>query len=426
MDLKIWLSAVITYQETCLDGFQNTTGNAAEKMKKALQSSMHLSSNGLAMVSEISNMLTDLDIPGISKRRLLSFDKPLPVLGHGEISVDLDWAEAGVRRLLSASNGKIKPDVVVAKDGSGHFKSIKQALQKVPQKNTKPFIIYIKSGVYKEYVTVERTMTNVVFIGDGPTRTRITGNKNFVDGFVTSMTATVVVLGDHFMARNIGFENSAGAAKHQAVALRVNADMAVFYQCAMDGYQDTLYTHAKRQFYRECSISGTIDYVFGDAAAIFQKCTFIVRKPLDNQQCIVTAQGRKEKRQPSAIIIQNGKFVADPEYYPLRFKLKAYLGRPWKEYSRTIIMESTIDDLIDPQGWLPWAGDFGLKTCFYSEFNNKGAGAGMTKRAKWRGVKPMTPQHALDFTVGRFYKGYDWIKSSGVPFALGMMSSAKA
>lgn len=191
MDLKIWLSAVITYQETCIDGFQNTTGDAAAKMKKALQSSMHLSSNGLAMVSEISNMLTDLDIPGISKRRLLSFDNPLPVLGHGDISVDLDWAEAGVRRLLSASNGKIKPNAVVAKDGSGHFKSIKQALQKVPKMNTKPFIIYIKSGVYKEYVTVERNMTNVVFIGDGPTRTRITGNKNFIDGFVTSMTATV-------------------------------------------------------------------------------------------------------------------------------------------------------------------------------------------------------------------------------------------
>lgn len=191
MDLKIWLSAVITYQETCLDGFQNTTGDAAEKMKKAMQSSMHLSSNGLAMVSEISNLLTDLDIPGISKRRLLSSDNPIPVLGHGEINIDLDWAEAGVRRLLSASNGKIKPDVVVAKDGSGQFKSIKEALQKVPKMNKKPFVIYIKSGVYKEYVTVERSMTNVVFIGDGPTRTRITGNKNYVDGFLTSLTATV-------------------------------------------------------------------------------------------------------------------------------------------------------------------------------------------------------------------------------------------
>lgn len=237
--------------------------------------------------------------------------------------------------------------------------------------------------------------------------------------------AHAVVLGDGFKARDIGFENSAGASKHQAVALRVNADEAVLYRCAMDGYQDTLYTHAKRQFYKDCSISGTIDFVFGDAAAIFQNCTFVVRKPMDNQQCIVTAQGRKERRQPSAIVIQGGKIVADPVYYPVRKEIKSYLGRPWKEYSRTIIMDTFIDDLIQPQGWLPWAGNYGLKTCFYSEYNNKGPGAlPFAQRAKWRGVKTITAQHALDFTVGKFFKNIQWIKDSGVPYVPGMLSSA--
>lgn len=222
------------------------------------------------------------------------------------------------------------------------------------------------------------------------------------------------------MARDIGFENSAGPDKHQAVAIRVSADEAIFYRCAFAGYQDTLYTHVQRQFYRDCTISGTIDFVFGDAAAVFQNCTFVVRKPMPNQSCIVTAQGRKERRQPTGIIIINSRFTSDPAYYPLRHENKAYLGRPWKEYSRTIIMESSIDDLIQPQGWLPWEADFGLKTCFYAEYNNRGPGAGKDQRVTWRGIKNITPQHAVDFTPSRFFKGDRWVRLSGVPYFPGL------
>jgi pectinesterase len=224
------------------------------------------------------------------------------------------------------------------------------------------------------------------------------------------------VLGDNFVAKNIGFENNAGAIKHQAVALRVSADYAIFYNCSMDGHQDTLYTHAKRQFYRDCSISGTIDFVFGDASAVFQNCKFLVRKPLENQQCIVTAQGRKMRRQPSALIIQSSTITAHPDLFPERKQFKSYLGRPWKEYSRTIIMESFIDDLIQPEGWLPWLGTFGLKTCWYTEFNNYGPGSSKNLRVKWNGIKTINRQHAMDFTPGRFLKGDSWIKATGIPY----------
>lgn len=186
MDLKIWLSATITYQETCLDGFQNTTGDAAEKMKKALKSSMRLSSNGLAMVSEISSVFSDLQL---NRRRLLSADEYYSWLPENQ---DINsWLNNGVRRLLTAeSPEKLKPDVVVAKDGSGQFKTIKEALKDIPRKSNKTFVIYIKEGVYQEYVTIERNMTNLMLIGDGANKTRITGNKNFIDGFPTSLTAT--------------------------------------------------------------------------------------------------------------------------------------------------------------------------------------------------------------------------------------------
>lgn len=400
-----------------MDGFENTTGNAAEKMKKALKTSMRVSSNGLAMVTQISSMLTDLQIPGINRRRLLD----IPVLGHDDYP---DWANPGMRRLLAA---KGKPNIVVAKDGSGQYKTIQEALNRVPKrKNNQTFVIHIKQGVYKEYLTINKTLTHLMLIGDGPKKTIISGNKNFIDGTPTFKTATVAVTAEHFMARDIGFENTAGPEKHQAVALRVQADKAVFYNCEMHGYQDTLYVHTMRQFYRDCVVSGTIDFVFGDAAAVFQGCTFLVRKPLPNQQCIVTAHGRKERRQPSALIIQNSSFKPDTDLVPVKKQFRSYLGRPWKEYSRTIIMESFIDDLIQPEGWLPWAGDWGLKTCFYTEFNCYGPGSDKSKRVKWRGIKTITPKHALDFTVGRFILGDRWIKPTGVPYVSGMTKAGGA
>lgn len=231
------------------------------------------------------------------------------------------------------------------------------------------------------------------------------------------------VEGAFFTAIKIGFENSAGAIKHQAVALRVQGDMAVFYKCSMDGYQDTLYAHTMRQFYRDCTISGTIDFVFGDAVSIFQNCTFVVRKPLENQQCIVTAQGRKERHQPTAIVIQGGSIVADPEYYPVRFQNKAYLARPWKIYSRTLFMNTFIDDLIQPDGFLPWAGTIGLDTCYYAEVNNYGPGSDKSKRVKWPGVRNITSEVADRYTPFKFLKGDKWIKITRIPYTAGTWQS---
>ena len=233
---------------------------------------------------------------------------------------------------------------------------------------------------------------------------------------ITNTKRRAAVEGDYFMAKDIGIENTAGAEKHQAVALRVQADEAIFYNCHMDGYQDTLYVHTYRQFYRNCRITGTIDFIFGDAAAFFQNCTFVVRKPLPNQACIVTAQGRMERHQPTGIIIHRCRFEADPEYHPLRQKNKAYLGRPWKEYSRTIIMESYIGDYIQPQGWLPWDGNFGLETCYYSEFINAGPGAKVANRAKWRGVKIISYDRAVRFMPPELFEVDEWIRNSGVPY----------
>jgi pectinesterase len=195
----------------------------------------------------------------------------------------------------------------------------------------------------------------------------------------------------------------------------------------MDGYQDTLYVHTMRQFYRDCTISGTIDFIFGDAIAVFQNCTFLVKKPLENQQCIVTAQGRKERHQPSGIVIQNCHIVADT--HNVKFDNKAYLARPWKNFSRTVFMKTYIGDLIQPDGFMPWHGPngtiSGIDTCFYAEFNNKGPGSDKSKRVKWPGIKTLTSQNASHFLPSMFFHGDDWIKVTKIPYSSGEKSPKK-
>ncbi|KAL1188429.1 putative pectinesterase/pectinesterase inhibitor 28 [Cardamine amara subsp. amara] len=407
--LKIWLSATISHEQTCFEGFQGTHGDAGETIKKAMKTAVQLTHNGLAMVTEMSNYLGSMQFPEMNSRRLLSQEFP-------------SWMDARARRLLNAPLAEVKPDIVVAQDGSGQFKTINEALKEIPKKKNTTFLVHIKSGIYKEFVQVNRSMTHVVFIGDGPDKTVITGEKSFKDGITTYKTATVAIVGDNFIAKDIGFENTAGAIKHQAVAIRVLSDESIFYNCRFDGYQDTLYAHSHRQFYRDCTISGTIDFLFGDAAAVFQNCTFLVRKPLENQACPITAHGRKDPREPTGFVLQGCTIVGDPDYLTVKESSKTYLGRPWKEYSRTIIMTTFIPDFVPSEGWQPWGGDFGLKTLFYAEVRNTGPGAAVTNRVTWPGIKKLSEEEILTFTPAQYIQGDAWIPGKGVPYFPGLFT----
>ncbi|KAK4388428.1 putative pectinesterase/pectinesterase inhibitor 28 [Sesamum angolense] len=421
-DLKTWLSAVITNHETCIDAFENTTGDTGEKMKNLLKTAREMSSNGLAMVNEMSSILSSLQLGNAASRKLLLSEKvgyggdPTEYAPGEEPHFNLD---SNRRHLLSATS--LKPNAVVAQDGSGQFNTIRAAIASVPQKNNQTFVIHVKAGVYKEHVQIPKKVNKIVLIGDGPLKTRITGRKNFAEGVKTYHTATVAVNADEFLAKDIGFENTAGAAGHQAVALRVSGDRAVFYNVHIDGYQDTLYAHTYRQYYRDCTISGTIDFVFGDSQALFQNCKFVVRKPLANQACMVTAQGRVERHSLGATIIQNGDFVAEPALLQASPPHKVYLGRPWKLLSRTIIMQSNIGGFIAPEGWAEWAGTFALDTLYYAEYQNRGPGSDMKNRVQWKGIQTLSPQMAESWTGGKFYGGDEWVKNSGVPYIPTMM-----
>ena len=228
------------------------------------------------------------------------------------------------------------------------------------------------------------------------------------------------VVGAGFIARDISFENAAGPSKQQAVALRSSSDLSVFYRCSFVGYQDTLHVHSLRQFYRECDIYGTIDFIFGDGAVVLQNCSLYARKPNDNQTNIFTAQGRQDPNENTGISIQGCKVAAAADLIPVKTSFKNYLGRPMKKYSRTVYMHSLIGDLIDPAGWLEWSGDFALSTLYYGEYQNRGPGSNTTTRVTWPGYRVINSSaEAGQFTVKSFIQGDQWLPATGIPSILG-------
>ncbi|TYG55505.1 hypothetical protein ES288_D09G278700v1 [Gossypium darwinii] len=386
LNLRVWLSGALTTLQT------------SEKMNSILKTSMELTQNSLTMVTKLSTILNSLNIPGLNidttgfERKLLSNDGP-EWMGHAE------------RRLFQAKPTDLKPNIVVAKDGSGKYDTITKALAEVPPKSPNRFIIHIKAGTYKEQVLLPKEMTNVMFIGDGPTKTIITNDLNCIRDhpLKTFGTATVGVDGAGFMARDIGFENTAGPPGHQAVAFRATCDMVIMFNCYFNGYQDTLYAHKQKQFYRDCLISGTVDFIFEDAASVFQNCLIIARKPGENQNNMITAHGRKFPYTHSAIVLQN-----------LKDKSKTYLGRPWKALARTIIMQSNIDDIITPEGYSPMVGTVGVDTSYFVEFQNRGPGAKTEGRPR-NAIKTIDINEAKKWTPGVFLETETdkWISQTG-------------
>ncbi|XP_034905714.1 probable pectinesterase/pectinesterase inhibitor 36 [Populus alba] len=329
-------------------------------------------------------------------------------------------------KLLTSWNpANSKADYVVAQDGSGTHKTINDALAALDKtggdRRNQRVIVYVKAGVYNEKVVIKKNMEKLMFVGDGIDRTIVTGNRNAKrDGYATHETATFGVHADGFWARDMTFENTAGPDGRQAVALMVSSEQSVVYRCSFKGYQNTLYVRSKRQFYRDCHIYGTIDFIFGNAAVVLQNCDIFVRKPNENQKNVIVAQGRRSPDENTGISIQGSRIRPAPDFIGVK-NIPTFLGRPWRKYSRTVIFETDIDGFIDPAGWLPWEGSVHLNTLFYAEYNNIGCGASTEHRAKWPGFHVFKSwKEASPFTVNKFIKGSSWISQTGVSYKLGV------
>ncbi|KAL3641396.1 hypothetical protein CASFOL_016364 [Castilleja foliolosa] len=400
-DVRTWLSAVGTDLQTCLDEFDEFVDELRKAVRDKLESAIRYTSNSLAIMTRVDMCLSSRKKKGSDK---LDFPYWLR-LKNDE-----------TKRLLDMSKTEIKPNLVVAQDGSGNYTRINDALENVPNRRKDKFIIYVKKGIYYENVKVEKKKWHVMVIGDGLGETIVSGNLNYDDGTKTFKTATFAVFGRGFIARQMVFQNT--ARKSQAVALLSASDRSVFYQCIMDSKQDTLYVHSKRQFYRECYILGTIDFIFGNAAVVIQRSAILPKNPSPGKTNVITAQGKSDPFDNTGLSIQNCTIIAAEDLKGVR----TFLGRPWRNFSTTVIMHSRMDGSIDPEGWLAWNDEAPPSTIFYGEYKNMGPGANTSGRVKWAGVRTgLSSDEAEEFTVSYLIDGKMWLPKTGVPFGLGLV-----
>uniref|UniRef100_A0A7N0UGV8 Pectinesterase n=1 Tax=Kalanchoe fedtschenkoi TaxID=63787 RepID=A0A7N0UGV8_KALFE len=313
-DVQALLSAASTNQHTCLDGVAESKSETIvdDHFKISLVNISNQLNNALAMAAK----LPAAEKPGNSSSSSLKYVYPVSEDGHPTWMTDED------RQNIVSENNEC--DLVVAKDGSGNFTTINEALNAAPNERSTRFVIYIKAGAYFENVVVTSKKKNIMLVGDGYDKTWIKGNRNAVDGWPTYQSAVLAVEGEGFIAKNMAIENYAGPTKFQAVALRTTADRAAFFRCRIAGYQDTLFVHSLRQFFRECEIYGTIDFIFGNSAVVFQKCSLYARRPLSYQYIVFTAQGRTSRDQTTGISIMESKMEAASDMVPDKNLFKSW------------------------------------------------------------------------------------------------------
>lgn len=300
--------------------------------------------------------------------------------------------------------------LMVAKDGTGNYKTIQEAINSTRDLGLQRVTIFIKKGVYHEKVSVPSWKTNISLIGESRDSTIISYNdysgKNYANGpdaygrtqFSTFTSYTLLVQGNDFRAENLTIENTAGRVG-QAVALHVEGDRCVIQNCRLLGNQDTLYTATEnsRQYYKDCYIEGTTDFIFGEATVVFQNCTI---KSLINSYITAAATRPAQK---FGYVFFDCKLIADTA------AKKVFLGRPWRPYAKTVFIHTDMGAQIVPEGWNPWKGDAMFpdkeKTAYYAEYNNYGAGSATKDRVAWS--KQLTAKEAKKYTVAAVLGGND-------------------
>ncbi len=315
--------------------------------------------------------------------------------------------------LIVQARQKYPSTLTVAQDGSGDFKTIQEAVNSVRDLGQLTVTIRIKKGVYHEKLVIPSWKKHISLIGEDAAATIIT-NADYSgmryrsgtdaygkDKFGTFNSYTVLVQGSDFTAENLTIANTAGRVG-QGVALHVEADRVVIKNCRLLGNQDTLYTASQdsRQYYVDCYIEGTTDFIFGEATAVFQSCTI---NSLSNSY--ITAAATSPGQQYGYVFF-DCKLTAAAEVK------KVFLGRPWRPYAKTVFIRTAMGNHITPEGWNPWPGD-GMfpnkeKTAFYAEYESTGEGSSPAKRVTW--AKQLPAKAVRQYTLKNIFSGKNaWI-----------------
>lgn len=277
-----------------------------------------------------------------------------------------------------------------------HFPTIQNALDHAPDVAAGDRLyIHIAPGTYNERINVSpfRPRTTLVGMGTDPAQVVITAAQNNKTAQSTFFTETAEILAEDFQAENLTFANGAGATG-QALAITVSADRAIFKRCRFLGYQDTIYAEYGRQYYVDSYIEGAVDFIFGNAAAVFDKSEIH-----STRGGYLTAQARTNPQQKTGYVILNSRVIAESG----SDGHKVLLGRAWRPYALTVFIHTELPAEIDARGWNDWNKD--TKNIFYGEYQNTGAGADQAGRVPW--AHKLTADEAKSFEPQNFLAGSD-------------------
>ena len=297
---------------------------------------------------------------------------------------------------VHAASSYDNPDtIVVARDGTGQFRTVDEAIEVCRAFMDYHKVIYVKRGTYKEKLIIPSWLQNIEICGEDRDQTVITyddhANIPFQNSRVlgTFRTYTLKIEGNDITLKNITIENNS-ARLGQAVALHTEGDRLTFINCRFLGHQDTIYTGTAftRLFFKDCYIEGTTDFIFGPSTAWFEGCTIHCKA----NSYITAASTPREV--PYGYIFNNCTVTAAADVE------KVYLGRPWRDYGCTLFMNCTLPQEIRPEGWHHWEKQR-EQTARYFEYNNRGPGAATAARAPWchqlteKEARQITPQEVF-------------------------------
>jgi pectinesterase len=288
----------------------------------------------------------------------------------------------------------------VSQGGDGNFKTIQEALKAIPPNNKKQIIIYIKNGIYKEKLVLDSSKNHVKLIGEDAFKTILTFDDHTGkispkgDTINTQTSYSFLILANDFTAENITFKNDAGFTAGQAVALEVRGDKAVFVNCRIIGNQDILFLNHpnSRQYYLNCYLEGTTDFIFGAATAWFQNCHIHSKK-----NSHITAASTPQSHD-FGFVFNQCVLTGDTEFD------KVSLGRPWRPFASVVYMKTYMGQHIKPEGWSVWNKLDTYKTARFAEYENFGPGAKVKERVNW--AKQLTSAEAKKITLETVFKGW--------------------
>lgn len=282
-----------------------------------------------------------------------------------------------------------KYSFTVSRDGTGDFLTIQKAIDACKAFPDKRVTIFVKNGIYKEKVVVPSCNTFLSIVGEETEKTIISWDDHFSrvnrGRNSTFYTFTLKVEANDFILENITVENTAGPVG-QAVTLHVEGDRCRFEHCRFLGNQDTMYAAGRwsRQYFSDCYIEGTTDFIFGEATSLFEKCHLHSKS-----DSFVTAASTAEGKQFGFVFL-------DCQLTANEGITKVFLGRPWRGSAKVAFLRCEIGPFVRAAGWDNWSRPENEKTAWFAEYKNSGQGASLAGRVGWSAK--LTEQEASQFT----------------------------